>query len=287
MALPGVSIMPLGPGAPKWKDITDVLGSAMGYVEPVAEALSYPLEAMGIAGPQARQLFVGDQPTTPVAPAMEYFGVDPATAQSVAETAEMFLPQVGAIAGGSNFQRKLMLDQLQEAKKYPGLHKGLRTTTSPGHTLSDVVLSPDPNVLGEYYPPGSIGKRGRIAAKRGGPDVPSTLAHEGVGHRTWQGLTPIQRQSIRNAVKKYGPHPRAGHYKDVLAHPNESFTYTVQEILGGQEFTGHPKLLEAVEEILGKATPKQKGLLSDLAQSSNIPLTEKEIDPLLRALELK
>lgn len=229
---------------PTKQDVGDVLMSAAGFLpEPVQQAAfaaePYALDiADALFGQSETQ--AGDIPGTP---------------------AGMPIAQ-GAVWGGSPMARYVYTQAIKKAKQFPGLAKALRKTAPGkrgvrGHELVEEV-SPEAKAVvqhmaertgkqykihGEYLPP--KGGVGRVGVVRGAGKTVEATAHEGIAHRVFPELTPIQRQSIRNAPT----HPRARGYKGP-DQANESFAYGLEEILSGQTFTGSSRLKQSIEEIL-------------------------------------
>lgn len=162
----------------------------------------------------------------------------------------------GAMWGGAPMTRYLYTQFLKKARTFPGLKAALRKRTGR-HVLSE-ELSPEAKAtvkrmqertgkenleaLGEFQNPRGL-VAGRTTIRPGASQV-DTAAHEGA-HRAFDGLTPMQRQAVRNAPV----HPRAQGYKGPNQ-ANESFAYGLEEILTGKPFTGSPQLKQSIEDIL-------------------------------------
>ena len=63
------------------------------FINRFARIASAPLEAIGIAGPNVEKMLSSGE--LPIASALQRLGLDPATAQSLAETSESILPVAG------------------------------------------------------------------------------------------------------------------------------------------------------------------------------------------------
>ncbi len=272
----------LGQGAGGALDWADVSGeeyleapwyqrAAAGAIDPGGTIAETGLMAAGVTDPDAlmKAKMMGGMVSPDMSP-----GMSPAMVG-------------GAIRGGSPTIRKIGADRIKAAKKYPGIEAPLRRSAlNDPHTLTETLpKGGDPAVRGQYtgpYKTKDMDYLGKIAVKRGGPNVPSTFDHEGILHRVYAKFGARDIAKMEEVTKQYGRHPRIGGGADTLARDaNESFTHTAQQILDGQTVTAHPAMEDAVRQIMGEVDPPSKGLLSDFADS-NIPLMELEMDSLLR-----
>lgn len=118
-------------------------------------------------------------------------------------------------------------------------------------------------------------------------------AHE-ITHAGTEGARAADLVAMQNKVNRGAKvHPRAAYAKRGYSRMNETISYTIQDLVEGKA-SDIMKMDEGLRADVFKYLARNWAepvppRLSDFAQTpaSKVPLMEKEIDPLLRALELK